>query len=399
MDTNHLRQTAPVGDPRAFVPALDGMRGFAALGVLVTHVAFQTGAVGDPVVGRIWGRFDLAVAVFFALSGFLLWRPHAGAARGLGAPPRTVKYWISRAARILPAYWVAVVLVLAFLPAAGGGWQVWTANLALIQVFVPLTLTEGLTQMWSLSVEVAFYLVLPIIALTLVRLRGAAARFRVPVLLTVALVSLVWAFLPVPSPAGIHHDNWLPGYIPWFAAGMLLAELAMVGGTWVHRLAERRVLMAAIALVAFGLSTTWLAGPEGLVRPEPWQYATKIALGAVMGFALLAPLALAHHRHRILASPLSLAVGRWSYGVFIWHLPVLTIVFPMFGITPFSGNFWFVLAVTTVLSIAVASASYALVEDPARRAVHRWERRRHIGERDSGSAVTPTQTTPISANS
>lgn len=399
MNNSHLRGAAPIGNPRAFVPALEGMRGFAAFGVLVTHVAFQTGATGDPIVGRIWGRFDLAVAVFFALSGFLLWRPHAAAARGLAAAPPVGRYWLNRAARILPAYWVLVVLVLAFLPAADGGWKVWTANLALVQVFVPLTLTEGLTQMWSLSVEVAFYLVLPIIALALVRLRGAYARFRVPVLLGVALVSLVWAFLPVPAPDGIHHDNWLPGYLPWFAAGMLLAELAMVGGTWVHRLAERRVAMAAIAVVAFALSTTWLAGPEGLVRPAPWQYATKIVLGAVMSFALLAPLVLAGHRHRILASPVALAVGRWSYGLFIWHLAVLTIVFPMFGIAPFNGNFWFVLAVTSVLSIAVASASYALVEEPARRAVHRWDKRRQRGDRDSGSAATPTQTTPISANS
>lgn len=399
MNSEHLATPAPVGNPRAFVPALEGMRGFAAFGVLVTHVAFQTGATGDAVIGRIWGRFDLAVAVFFALSGFLLWRPHAAAARGLGRPPTVARYWLNRAARILPAYWVLVVLVLAFLPAAGGGWKVWMSNLALLQVFVPLTLTEGLTQMWSLSVEVGFYLVLPILALALVKLRGDSARFRVPVLLAAAMVSLTWAFLPVPAPDGIHHDNWLPGYIPWFAAGMLLAELAMVGGTWVHRLAERRVWMAVIAVVAFGLSTTWLAGPEGLVRAEPWQYATKIALGAVMSFALLAPLVLAGHRHRILASPVALAVGRWSYGLFIWHLAVLTIVFPMFGIVPFNGNFWFVLAVTSVLSIAVASASYALVEEPARRAVKGWEKRRHIGERRSGSAETPTQTTPISANS
>jgi len=399
MKSTHLASPAPVGNPRAFVPALEGMRGFAAFGVLVTHVAFQTGATGDPVIGRIWGRFDLAVAVFFALSGFLLWRPHAAAARGFGKAPTIARYWLNRAARILPAYWVLVVLVLAFLPAAGGGWKVWMSNLALLQVFVPLTLTEGLTQMWSLSVEVAFYLLLPIIALVLVKMRGDSARFRVPVLLALAVISFSWAFLPIPAPDGIHHDNWLPGYIPWFAAGMLLAELAMVGGTWVHRLAEHRVWMGAIAVVAFGLSTTWLAGPEGLVRAEPWQYATKIALGAVMSFALLAPLVLAGHRHRILASPFALAVGRWSYGLFIWHLAVLTIVFPMFGIAPFNGNFWFVLAVTTVLSIAVASASYALVEEPSRRAVHRWEKRRHIGDRVSGNAATPTQTTPISANS
>ena len=49
----------------------------------------------------------------------------------------------------------------------------------------------------------------------------------------------------------------------------------------------------------------------------------------------------------------------------------------------------FVLVVTTVLSIAVASASYALVEEPARVAVTRWEKRRHIGEPAKGNAATP----------
>ena len=63
------------------------MRACAAVGVVVTHVAFQTGHTGG-LTGRLFGRFDLAVAVFFALSGFLLWRGHAAAARGLRHPSR-----------------------------------------------------------------------------------------------------------------------------------------------------------------------------------------------------------------------------------------------------------------------------------------------------------------------
>ena len=71
-----------VGGTRGFLPAVEGMRACAAIGVVVTHVAFQTGHTGG-IAGRLFGRFDLAVAVFFALSGFLLWRGHAAAARGL----------------------------------------------------------------------------------------------------------------------------------------------------------------------------------------------------------------------------------------------------------------------------------------------------------------------------
>lgn len=378
---------------RGFVPALDGMRGLAALGVLVTHVAFQTGEAQSGAIGRAFGRLDLAVAVFFALSGFLLWRPHAAAARGIGRPQATVRYWISRATRILPAYWVAVTLILLFLPGAGGGYQVWLANLGLVQVFVPLTLTEGLTQMWSLSVEVMFYLLLPLFAVLLVRLRGSSARFRIPLLTVVSVIALSWAFLPIPAPDFIHHDNWLPGYLPWFGVGMVLAELAVGDSTWVHRLAHRRLLLTGVALVAFVLSCTDLAGPEGLVRPEPWQFAVKIALGAIISFSLIAPLVLRDEvQHRFLASPFALAIGRWSYGIFIWHLAVLNAVFPVFGIAPFSGSFFYVLALTLVLSVAVASASYALVEEPARLAVKRWENRRHIGEPAKGNAANPVTT-------
>lgn len=354
---------------RGFVPSLEGMRAFAAIGIIVTHVAFQTGAASSPVMGRIWGRFDLTVAIFFALSGFLLWRPHAAQARGVGRAQSAGRYFHSRVLRIVPAYWVVVVLVLLFLPGAGGDYRVWLANLSLTQVFVPLTLTEGMTQMWSLSVEVAFYLLLPLAAFAMVKLRGSAARLRIPVLAVVSAISLSWAFLPIVTAPNTHHDNWLPGYIPWFAAGMVLAEISVGPVTWVHRLCSHRRIVGAIALLAFALSATPLAGPQGLVRPEPWQYEVKIVLGAVLAFALLAPLVLAddHRHHRVLEHPVMLALGRWSYGIFIWHLAVLAMVFPVFGVAPFQGHFWLVLCVTVALSIPVAAASYALVEDPMRR--------------------------------
>ena len=133
------------------------MRACAAVGVVVTHVAFQTGHTGG-IAGRLFGRFDLAVAVFFALSGFLLWRGHAAAARGLRTVPPTGHYLRSRIVRIMPGYLVAVVVILTLLPDAKADLTVWLANLSLTQIYVPLTLTAGLTQMWSLSVEVAFYL-------------------------------------------------------------------------------------------------------------------------------------------------------------------------------------------------------------------------------------------------
>jgi peptidoglycan/LPS O-acetylase OafA/YrhL len=388
---------APSWTQRAFVPALEGIRGYAALGVLLTHVAFQTLATGTPVIGRVWSRFDLAVAVFFALSGFLLWRPHAAAAHGGPTPPTTARYLRHRAARILPAYWVAVTVVLLFLPQAGSSTQVWLANLGLVQVFVPLTLTDGLTQMWSLSVEFAFYLVLPLIAFAMRPLRGPRARLRLRVLVVVAVASLSWAFLPIPTPDAIHSDNWLPGYFPWFAVGMVLAELAVTPAPRMRRLASRRWLMLGIALVAFLLTVTDLAGPEGLTRPHPWQYSVKIALGAIVAFGLLSTPVLVEGRYRVLTHPVSLMFGRWSYGIFIWHLAVLAIIFPTFGIPLFNGHFGFVLIATVLLTLPVAAASYALVEEPVRRWLRAWERRRN--QRGNGTAATPTAMTASSAGS
>ncbi|WP_308212901.1 acyltransferase family protein [Nocardia otitidiscaviarum] len=360
--------------PAGFLPALEGMRGMAALGVVVTHVAFQTGATSLPMVGRVLERFDMAVAVFFALSGFLLWRPHAAAARGLGTAPAAGRYLLHRAARILPAYWAVVCAVLILLPTAAStaGFRVWLANLGLVQVFVPLTLTDGLTQMWSLSVEMAFYLLLPLLAVAVAWLRGDRARWRVPVLLAFGTLCLTWNLIPVPTPDAINSDNWLPGYLPWFAAGMLLAELSDLAVPRLRRLAGNPWLLWTVALVALLLSATDLGGLPGLTRGAPWQYVLKMAFGAIIGFTLLAPLVLRPDiRHRWLESRTAAMLGRWSYGVFLWHLAVLSIVFPVFAIVPFSGDFPQVLALTIALTLPLAAASYALIEEPVRR----WARR------------------------
>ena len=264
--------TEEVGGTRGFLPAVEGMRACAAMGVVLTHVAFQTG-VSSGVTGRLLHRFDLAVAVFFALSGFLLWRGHAAAARGLRRRPPTGHYLRSRLVRIMPGYLVAVVIILTLLPDANhASPTVWWANLTLTQVYVPLTLTGGLTQMWSLSVEVSFYLALPILALSA---RLLPVRARVPVIAAIALASLWWGLLPIHTAQGVNFLNWPPAYASWFAAGMLLAEWTVSPPGWAHKLARNRWAIGSIVMVAYFISASPLAGPEGLVpgAPEPIHHA------------------------------------------------------------------------------------------------------------------------------
>ncbi|WP_370496330.1 acyltransferase family protein [Mycobacterium sp. pR1184] len=352
------------------------MRACAAMGVVITHVAFQTGH-SSGVDGRLFGRFDLAVAVFFALSGFLLWRGHAAAARNVGARPPTGHYLRSRVVRIMPAYLVAVVVILTLLPDADhASPTVWLANLTLTQIYVPLTLTGGLTQMWSLSVEVSFYLALPILALLA---RRIPVRARVPAIAALAALSWGWGWLPFfAGHSGSGNPlNWPPAFFSWFAAGMLLAEWVHSPTGLPHRLARRRVLMAAIALAAFLVAASPLAGPEGLTPETAAQFALKTAMGSIVAFALVAPLVLDRitTRHRLLGSAGMVTLGRWSYGLFIWHLAALAMVFPVVGTFPFTGNMPTVLMLTLIFGFAIAAVSYALVESPCREALRRWEKR------------------------
>jgi peptidoglycan/LPS O-acetylase OafA/YrhL len=363
-----------VGGTRSFLPAVEGMRACAAMGVVVTHVAFQTGH-SSGVAGRLFGRFDLAVAVFFTLSGFLLWRGHAAAARDDTPRPATGHYLRSRVVRIMPAYVLAVAVILTLLPDSDhASLTVWLANLTLSQIYVPLTLTGGLTQMWSLSVEVTFYLALPILALLA---RRVPVKARVPAIAALGALSWAWAWVPIHTQSGINPLNWPPAFFSWFVAGMLLAEWVHSPIGLPHRVARKRVPMAVLAVLAYLVAASPLAGPAGLAVGSDLQFAVKAAMGAVVAWALVAPLVLDRPDtpHRLLGSTAMVTLGRWSYGLFIWHLAALAMVFPVIGTFPFTGRMPTVLVLTLIFGFAIAAVSYGLVEAPAREALRRWEKR------------------------
>lgn len=394
------RAAVSAAPDRRFYPALEGMRAFASIGVLTTHVAFQTSSATGSFLHRVWGRFDLWVAVFFALSGFLLWRTHAVRARAEDsvAPPWG-RYLLHRVVRIMPAYLVLVVFALLLLPeAAGANTTTWLANLTLTQIYVPWTLTGGLTHMWSLAVEMGFYLALPLIWTAMSVVRGRLARLRIPILLAVGVASLFWSFIPWPLAEGVNDQTLPPAFGSWFVVGMLLAELAAGPGTMLHRLARRRVVTGVLALGVFLLTTTPIAGPEGLVHPSAGEFAVRTGLGAILGYLLLSPLVLAAEgtRHRVLCHPAVLAIGRWSYSLFLWHLVVLSFVFPLLGMPMFGGDMLVVWPVTVAVSIVVAAIGYSLVEEPCRRALGRREDR---GRRVRAAATAgPALTTASATN-
>lgn len=396
---------APLPTATGFIPPLEGMRALAALGVLTTHVAFLTATSTGSPIARVWGRFDLWVAVFFALSGFLLWRRQAKAAHDVGdrtrkaRPQRPVhEYYRSRVVRIMPAYLVVVLVALLALPEnVGIGISEWVANLALVQVLVPGALVAGLTHAWSLSVEAAFYVVLPLLWLALSPLRRERAKWRVPLIFAVAAVSLAWAYVPWEAaglPAGINPHTLPAAFASWFAVGMLLAEftaappralLSLYRAPW-----SKWVWWAAAALIFLTTTSTRLY-TEGFVQASPAEFAGRTGSGALIAWCLLSPIVLAGPaaRFRFLGSRPMLALGRWSYGIFLWHIVVLQLLFGVLGVPMFGGHMAIMWVATAAVTIVVSAASYAWIEEPARRAAGQAPLRPVIPASAPGSRPEP----------
>jgi peptidoglycan/LPS O-acetylase OafA/YrhL len=355
----------------AAVPALDGVRGLAALLVVLTHIGYQTGETTRGAHGALLARADFGVALFFVLSGLLLYRPWAAAElTGRAAPPwRT--YLRRRALRILPAYWVALVAVLLAAPRGSldGGDVI--SNATLTQIYGAGHLLPDFTQTWSLCTEVTFYLALPLVAGAVARLRSPAARLAV--FAAVILLSLTWTALAAADHLPAHAGTWLPGHASWFALGMLLAALLVEArrapdgwaGSWLSDFGRRPGTLLFLAVGVAAIAATPLAGPRTLAPPAAAGSVVKEALYGVVALLVIAaalvaapdtPLA------RWLGSPPARWCGHVSYGVFLWHLLVLDAAMRLLGTPLFGGDFVRVAAVTVPGSLLAGWLSWLLVE-------------------------------------
>ena len=373
---------------QSFLPALEGLRAVACCGIIITHVAFQTGADTGSLFNRMMARTDFFVPVFFALSGFLLWRRHrADFSWNLfdaTAASTLLGYYVKRIGRIMPAYLVTVLLVLLVFPvSAGAGWQAILGNIFLVQIYIEGGLLGGLTHLWSLAVEMAFYIVLPLIAMLFGR---ASWRVRMFCILGIALISYGWAFIPAFTealqPGALNPHIMPPAFAAWFAVGFLSAELEGQVGPRVQRwlTTYRGVFwLCALALLAIAGSD----GPEGLTHAEPAEFARRTLYGTLFAAALIMPYALGG-RSKWLESTWMQALGRWSYSIFLWHMAMLSLVFPLLGIGLFQGQTLLVLVATFLLTVPVAALNFALVEEPARRAINTWWRT----QRENRAAMT-----------
>jgi peptidoglycan/LPS O-acetylase OafA/YrhL len=300
------------------------------------------------------------------LSGFLLFLPWVKAAASDGPSPSVTRYTWHRVRRIMPAY--AVTVVAAYVvyhfrtggPNPGHTWEGLFRNLTLTQIYTDnylySFLHQGLTQMWSLAVEVAFYVALPALAyLLLVVLcrRRWRPRLLLAGLAALAAVSPAWMWLVhttdfLPDGARL----WLPGYLAWFVGGMLLAALQPMG---VRAYAAACV---PLAVVSYLIVSTPIAG-EPTTSPAQLQEALfKTAFYAAIATLVVAPLALGDHRgwySRFMASRPMVFLGEISYEIFLIHL--VTMEFVMVEIVRYpiyTGSIWILFIGTLVVTIPPA---------------------------------------------
>ncbi|MGY1754966.1 acyltransferase family protein [Blastococcus sp. SYSU D01042] len=369
---------------RAF-PALDGMRIIAAVAVVVSHTASATGASFAPDYGAsVLSHLSVGVAIFFVLSGFLLFRPFPLAAtRGL-PPPGAGAYLWRRALRILPAYWVTVAAAMLLIPenadtAAG----TLLRYLTLTQIYDDdgFTTAYGLDQMWSLSTEVSFYAVLPLLAAGLVWLSRARPDRPWPallVLLGLTVAGSVFLYGAMLWPVDFLPTNvWLPSLIGWFAGGMALALLTVADPDWAPVRAARALggqlwlcWFGAVALYA--VACTPLGGPHDYFTPStPAQMVIRNLMHMGVAMLLVLPLVLGHERggpvRRALSGRTGNRLGEISYGVFLVHMPLLFGLYTWLDLPATSGGLIPVTVLVLGASVTIAAGMYLAVERPLRR--------------------------------
>lgn len=365
---------------------LDSLRGVAALMVLAVHVGWFS-RIGQP---DRWfnpplARLEAAFAIFFVISGFLLYRPFVKA-RLLDRPKlSSAAYGWRRFLRIVPAFWVALTVIALTVGPNLDSWGQVLRNYGFLQLYAPASTTEVIPQAWTLCVEIAFYLFLPLWALFMRRLPGRdfGQRLRGEVLAVSAVVALsllyngVMAtlvvdrvtFAPVPLLAA------LPGYMDHIGLGMLIAVVSV----WILE-GRRGELPSPLAFLARHPAVCWavaiatmfagaaVVGDE--VTYSPGQFMVRHLVNSVVAVAVVIPAVFGEPREgltrRILGSRALVYLGVISYGFYLYHWAVLRQILSwrLEGtLGPISTWTW--LAIAFVGALILGSLSWYLVERPA----------------------------------
>ncbi len=358
------------------------MRAVAVLGVILIHVGASSGANATAWFGIATSQGKMGVRVFFLISAFLLYRPFVMAHLTESQQPGISTYAWRRMLRILPAYWVALT-VLAIWPGLNGVFtQDWWIYYGVIQAFWGSTLFSGLSVAWSLTVEVSFYALLPFLALLLGSLgRNADARTRMVrqlwALAILGVASEIFRIYTFSIGQRVLNFTVVSMFLP-FAIGMALAVSSAWLGTherkwrWTRFVVDHpgAVWSAAAAVFVASCFSPFFNRGAAHHTLVAWTF-EQLAYVAISTLLLL-PAVFGETSggwpRRLLGTRALAFCGVISYGIFLWHQPLLAAMSQAgWGKWIPGSPFMALLILILPVSIAVGWASYRLVEAPAMR--------------------------------
>ncbi|HEX6229372.1 MAG TPA: acyltransferase, partial [Solirubrobacterales bacterium] len=359
----------PVQRGQRYMPGLDGLRAIAVLGVILYHLGFG------------WAEGGLlGVGVFFTLSGYLITDILLNQASRGGI--RLKSFWLARARRLLPALFVMLIVVMAWVTVIGphqpsdfraaalsaaGYVNNWWLIFHDVSYFARVAPPEPLNHLWSLSIEEQFYIVWPFLLMLGIRLVpevrfSTGVRFRLAgVTLALALLSgvlMVLLYRPSVDPSRVYYGTDTRALE--LLAG---AALAMM---WPSRRLRANVSPRARAMID-GIGIAGLI----VIAVMFWRVSEFSPFLYRGGFAVLslatvfAVASMAHPASRlgpiVGCSPMRW-IGERSYGIYLWHLPIIVLTTPESAHGPDALR----AALQVVATVAVAELSWRYVENPIR---------------------------------
>jgi len=367
------------------IQTIEGLRGLAALVVVFDHTVDDDWGLGA------WSAQNHGVTVFAILSGFLLFRPFLRARLDRRPAPGPGTFLRARAVRIYPGYWGALLFgaLAVGLHAMGPGDLV--PVLTLTQTLGTDTPFEGLAPAWSLSMFMSFFLLLPLWSWWRARMTGpqhddATVLRREAGWLLVAIAAS-WVVRTTSATDAFAPDPVFTvfGRADWFAIGMLLTVLTTARSRGI-RLAPALTLPGSAPTltltVALGVTVASAFIPLALeeLRDQLDTVAGSLLVAAAVlhGPVLRGP-------QRLLASRPAMAVGRWSFGIFLYGYIMQKLILrfdPGVATAPH-------LMATMAGAVALGAFSWRWVEQPAAR---RLARRRAPGATATESSGLATAT-------
>jgi peptidoglycan/LPS O-acetylase OafA/YrhL len=368
--------------------ALDSLRGFSTILIVVYHTSFVSGYTVEHAdsIGAYIDRLNIGVAIFFVLSGFLIFRPFAHSLIHGSPLPKTRNYYLKRAARILPGYWLALFVLAGLDALTIVNTSGFIRNVFIVHSFTEHNVFTGIRQAWTLAIEMSFYVVVPAFAYGFVL---QTKRRNGPVVVSTLLKALSFLFLGAYAfRLFIHQIDfwfldtahiWLPSHMDTLALGMGLAVLVEAPASAKTLLKVKNFIANHTGSFVVCSVFVWLISANinmaiGLNRTEFHIDLLGHFLYGIASVLLVAPFCV--DSQALLVKAVSFRLFTWlgtiSYGIYLWHMAFLGGNFAE-KYMPYTENDGQVLLrflVVLPASIAIASLSYYVLERPIMRAIN-----------------------------